>query len=50
MWAIIDTNEGEVLCLENTKKECQNTVMWLKFGDRLDGKRNKYIIVKEEDI
>lgn len=50
MWAIIDTNKGEVFCLEKTKKECQNTVWWLKFGDMLDRKKNKYIIVKEEDI
>ena len=50
MWAIIDTNKGEVSCLEKTKKECQDTIKWLRLGDMLDGKRNKYIIVKEEEI
>lgn len=50
MWAIIGVNEGEIISLKDTKKECQEAVRWLKFGDMLNGAKNKYIIEREDRI
>lgn len=50
MWAIISVNEGRIISLKDTKKECQEVVRWLKFADMLNGTDNKYVIEREDRI
>lgn len=50
MWTIINVNEGRIISLKDTKKECQEAVRWLKFADMLNGAKNKYVIEREDRI
>lgn len=50
MWAIIDVNEGRIISLKDTKKDCQETMIWLEFGDMLNGAKDKYVIEREDRI
>lgn len=50
LWAVINVNEGRIISLKNTKKECQETIKWLRFADTLNASKSKYIVECEDRI
>lgn len=50
LWAVINVNEGRIISLKNTKKECKESIKWLRFADTLNASKSKYIVEREDRI
>jgi hypothetical protein len=50
MWVVIDVDKGEVIHLAETKKEALNEAQLQRYLDKFINYKNKYVVIKEEEI
>lgn len=49
-WVVIDVNKGEIIYLAETKREALEEVKLQKYLDNFINCKNKYIVVKEQEV
>ena len=49
-WVVIDVDKGEIIHLSKTKKEALEEVRLQKYLDKFINYKNKYVVIKEEEL